>query len=55
MNPEEAPLSRREKAMSLGIGLLATGLLIEVGFRFLAPQAGGFNNRVAEYPSNHRE
>jgi lysophospholipase L1-like esterase len=55
MNPEEAPLSRREKAMSLGIGLVATGLLIEVGFRFLVPQAGGFNNRVAEYPSNHRE
>ena len=55
MNPEEAPLSRREKVLSLGIGLLATCLLIEIGFRFLAPQAGGFNNRVAEYPSNHRD
>jgi len=55
MNPQEAPLSPREKVLSLGIGLLATCLLIEVGFHFLAPQAGGFNNRVAEYPSNHRD
>ncbi len=54
MNPEEAPLSQREKVLSLCIGLLATCLVIEVGFHFLTPQAAGFNNRVAEYPTNHR-
>lgn len=55
MNPEEPPLSRRERMLSVGIGLLVTCVLVEIGFRFLAPQAQGLNNRVAEYPSNHRD
>jgi hypothetical protein len=50
-----APLSPREKVLSVSIGLLITCILIEVGFRFVMPQSGGFNNRVAEYPSNHRD
>jgi len=50
----DTPLSPREKIFALVFALVATALLIEVGFRLVGPEDQGFNNRVAEYPSNPR-
>lgn len=49
-----APLTGREKALSLAIGLLATAAVIELAFRVWMPAPSGFNNERDEYPSNPR-
>ena len=50
----DAPLTGREKALSLVIGLLATAAVIELAFRVWVPVPSGFNNERDEYPSNPR-
>ena len=50
----DAPLAPREKVFGLVFALVATTLLIEVGFRAFGPDYHAFNNMFAEYPSNPR-
>ena len=50
----DAPLTGREKALSLVIGLLATAAVIECAFRVWMPAPSGFNNERDVYPSNPR-
>ena len=47
-------LTGREKVFALTFALVATAILIEIGFRVLGPSYSGFNNATAEYPSNPR-
>ena len=50
----DAPLSPREKIFALVFAVVATALMLELGFRVLGPAYHGINNQVAEYPSNPR-
>jgi hypothetical protein len=50
----DTPLTRHEKVFALVFALVATALLIEVGFRAFGPDYHAFNNMFAEYPSNPR-
>lgn len=52
MNDE--PLSVKDKAVSLLVGLLVTAMAIELGFQVMAPESSDFNNESDEYPSNPR-
>jgi hypothetical protein len=50
----DAPLTSREKVFGLVFALVATALLVEIGFRAFGPDYHAFNNMFAEYPSNPR-
>ena len=49
------PLQPREKVFAIVFALVATALLVEVGFQWLGPKQLAFNNMAAEYPSNPRD
>ncbi len=50
----DTPLTKREKVSALTFALVATAILIELGFRLVGPTYSGFNNESAEYPTNPR-
>jgi len=45
----------REKASAIVFALVATAILVEVGFRAIGPTDQSFNNMRSEYPDNPRD
>ena len=47
-------VTTREKALAVVFAIVATAILIELGFKVLGPDYHKFNNMLSEYPDNPR-
>ena len=52
--PNMSDVTPREKALAITFALVATAILVEIGFRTIGATDNQFNNARAEYPDNPR-